>query len=160
MWVFTQHGFISIVRSREDPKVLMVRARDRKSLEQFVEVAHRHPVAEEPLTILETKYTDYSYRVICSPQVVADYLASEAVQIDYSNFKDRVTKTRGSKWHDVLMSIWGKALGLRDRERYSDRPSALTFPTIAYCEGRTKKKGLCWHPPRIGFKTCWQHADQ
>ena len=37
MWVFTQHGFISIVSSLQDPKVVMVRARDRKSLEQFIE---------------------------------------------------------------------------------------------------------------------------
>ena len=33
MWLFTETGFVSAVRHREDPDLLVVRARDRQSLE-------------------------------------------------------------------------------------------------------------------------------
>jgi hypothetical protein len=168
MWVFTQHGFLSIVQSREDPKVVMVRARDRKSLEQFRQASTEASVVPEvieALPILESKGTDYRYRIICHRDVVARYLAAEAKTIDYPNFKDRVTKTRGNQWHDVLLGIWSRVHDLSDwpkgyRSPFSTLHQSPFVGGSWVCEGTTKKDKRCTHEARIGYKTCWQHASQ
>jgi hypothetical protein len=165
MWVFTQHGFVSIVSSLEDPKVVMVRARDRKSLEQFIEALEgSDPFTGETLEIVASRYTDYPFRVICSRSAVSQYLADEALSIDYSNFKSRATQTRGNAWHDVLMSIWSRALGLSDKPKptysFPKVPTEDELGPAPFCDGRTKKGSLCMHEARIGYKTCWQHASQ
>jgi hypothetical protein len=165
MWVFTQHGFVSVVSSLQDPKVVMVRARDRKSLEQFIEALEgTDPFTGETLEIVASSYTDYPFRVICSRSAVSQYLADEALSIDYSNFKSRVTITRGHQWHDVLMSIWSRALGLSDQPRFRNpfrtlRESPFVGSSL-FCEGTTKKGKKCTHEARIGYKTCWQHDAQ
>lgn len=166
MWIFTQHGFVSIVSSREDPKVVMVRARDRKSLEQFIEALEgKDPFSGEALEVLESKGTDYQFRVICSRTAAAQYLADEALAIDYPNFKSRITQTRGHQWHDVLLGIWSRVHDLSDRPKgYRSPFSTLRqSPFVGgswVCEGTTKKDKRCTHEARIGYKTCWQHASQ
>lgn len=164
MWVFTQHGFVSIVSSLEDPKVVMVRARDHKSLEQFIEALEgSDPFTGETLEIVASRYTDYPFRVICSRSAVSQYLADEALSIDYSNFKSRATLTRGHEWHSVLLSIWSRALGLSDKPEPWKRPEVSWEPED--CQGITTEGNECLHSVGTlratrGYKTCWQHASQ
>ena len=53
MWLFTNTGFVSAVSNGQD---LMVRSRDRESLEPLAEAAKTE--------ILSTPKNDYPYRVI------------------------------------------------------------------------------------------------
>lgn len=153
MWVFTQHGFISVVESRIDPTVVMARSRDRKSLEHFLEVTELDPT-DHP--VVESAGTDYPYRVICKREDVAAFLSSSAMAIDYPSFKTQVGYNRGYLWHDVLMSIWGKVHGLSDR-----RPRWNSYGSLSYrCEGLTTKNRECRAYARIGKRTCPQHDDQ
>ena len=55
MWIFTDTGFISIVRKPEHPGVLTVRARDRHSLELLA--------AKAGVEIKRSPHGDYPYRV-------------------------------------------------------------------------------------------------
>ena len=57
MWVFTETGFVSAVARRDDPDHLVVRARDRISLEPLAALD-----ADE---IVLGAGSDYPYRLIC-----------------------------------------------------------------------------------------------
>ena len=62
MWIFTNAGFVSVVSNGND---LMIRARDRESLE---------PIAEsDKLEIIATPENDYPYRIFVSHEFFATY---------------------------------------------------------------------------------------
>lgn len=100
--VLTATGFVSAVRKTDRPEVYTVRSRDRKSLEPIAEFA----MAE----IIETPYGDYPLRVYVEPAVFVEWLAEQASNIEYSNFKSRVTTTRGYKFVEVLHDVWAAML--------------------------------------------------
>lgn len=56
--------------------------------------------------ILATPTADYPFRVIATRDAWNSYLAEATRDIDYFNFKDRVTDRLGSHRHDVLMTVW------------------------------------------------------
>ena len=114
MWLFTQDGFLSIVRHRDDPEVLLVRARDRASLEEFG--AKVGLPAAEIVTLPET---DYRYRIVCGDGAVLSFLAQTVRELDYPNFKARVSQTRGPRWHSLLLRIWSATRSLQASEARS-----------------------------------------
>jgi len=99
MWVFTQHGFFSAVELKEEPTKLMVRSR---SHEDIMKLKQRFP----HLTVFETPYNDYRWRVIMLKKTWGRYLAEQAEAIDYPNFKNRVTQNQGRWRHDVYSDVW------------------------------------------------------
>lgn len=92
---------MSIVRHRNHRHLLLVRARDRDSLASF---CRRVRLAESEISELTT--ADYRFRVVCSEAVLLRFLGSTVADVDYPNFKDRVSTTRGPIWHDALMKVW------------------------------------------------------
>jgi hypothetical protein len=79
MWVFTNTGFVSAV---SNGKELMVRSRDRESLE---------PLAESAKTeIISTPSNDYPYRTIVSHETFSRWVSHMATNISYTNFKSEV----------------------------------------------------------------------
>jgi hypothetical protein len=98
MWVFTETGFISAVRKNDRPDVYTVRSRDRESLEPLAALAK--------VEIVETPYGDYPLRVFVEPVVFTEWLSGQASNIEYDNFKSRVTKTRGYDFVDALHNVW------------------------------------------------------
>ena len=94
MWLFTNTGFVSAVSNGQD---LMVRSRDRESLE---------PLAESAQTeILSTPKNDYPYRVIVTHEIFSKWTAHMAVGITYKNFKSEVAATRGYEFAHPLMKV-------------------------------------------------------
>lgn len=88
MWIFTQDGFLSIVQDTQHQGNLLVRARKRDDLRRFVQLAQANMQMKVP--VLETPTHDYRFRITV-PHVVAVYVIQElVVDIDYSNFKNRV----------------------------------------------------------------------
>lgn len=96
MWIFTKSSFLSAVEHRDDPSVLMIRARDKQSLQHMSE--------EFDTPIVEMAYSDYPYRIVAGKEEFAAWLDGEVHAIDYDNFKD--ASTRGSVWKDALMDVW------------------------------------------------------
>lgn len=101
MWVFTTDAFVSIVRNRNVPALLLVRARDQASIKAF---CHGARVAESE--IIELDNSDYRYRVSCSEQALGRWLRDSAEGIAYANFKSAASEARGRSWHDALMQVW------------------------------------------------------
>ena len=98
MWIFTQSGFVSAVRHWTEPETLVVRARDRESLEVLAGLVDA-PIEKSPTA-------DYPYRVEVSEQGFREWLVASVASLDYSNFKDRVHDTRGEEYASALMGVW------------------------------------------------------
>jgi muramidase (phage lysozyme) len=104
MWLFTNTGFVSAVSNGKD---LMVRARDRESLE---------PIADSARTeIISTPQNDYPYRVIVSHELFANWIAHMARGITYKNFKSEVAATRGHEFAHPLIKVWSAMHEVEDK---------------------------------------------
>lgn len=88
MWIFTDSGFLSIVQDTAMPGHLLVRARVRRDLKDFI--LTYCTLYDEELPILETPDRDYRYRVSVRAPRVGEILEMLITSIDYSNFKNRV----------------------------------------------------------------------
>jgi len=59
---------------------------------------------------------DYKWRVVMPKSAFGLGLAYEATHyVNYSNFKSKLTATRGDKWHDVAMKVWSAMFGITDK---------------------------------------------
>ena len=94
MWIFTTRGFVSIVSKDCPQDSLMVRARFKGDIEAIF--------AGHNIKVRRTDDADYAFRSVVTRQVVAEVLATQAFEINYSNFKDANNKKRSG----LLMKIW------------------------------------------------------
>ena len=113
MWVFTVDGFYSVVQKPADRKrnVIVIRSRCRDDLERMLKRVKRKD------KIVESRLTDYPFRVFTSKDVWARYLSLAAEAIDYGNFKDKITEVLGPERHNVYASIWSTLLRLQAPHR-------------------------------------------
>jgi predicted lipoprotein len=109
VWVFSGTGFVSAVRKTDRPDVITVRSRDRKSLEPLATKAN--------VEIKVSPYGDYPYRAFVEPAVFTEWLAEQASQIDYDNFKNQVSLTRGHNYTKALHDVWVAMLKTEDATR-------------------------------------------
>jgi len=98
MWIFTETGFVSAVVSNQDPTKMMVRARDKKSLMDLSTLSGED--------ILEIPNRDYPYRVITDKKTLKTWMAGMIDIAEYSNFKSRVSVTRGGEFVRALHDVW------------------------------------------------------
>jgi hypothetical protein len=98
MWIFTETGFISAVAHREDQRYMMVRARDKQSLEELALMSQTE--------IEYSPNADYSWRTVVHKQDLYGFMENAISLADYDNFKNRVTKTRGRRFVDALHQVW------------------------------------------------------
>jgi hypothetical protein len=109
MWVFTETGFVSAVRKAKGPDVLTVRSRDRKSLEPLAQIAQQE--------IIETPFGDYQYRLLVASELFASWVADQATDVGYDNFKNQVAKTRGYGFASALNDVWVAMLKTFDQNK-------------------------------------------
>lgn len=115
MWLFTETGFVSAVQHRDNPDLLVVRGRDRISLE---------PLAGSAQTDITTNATsDYPYRTIVSKDLFNTWVSQQIDFLDYPNFKNQVAATRGKKFAHTLGSVWSTMLNAEDEEAHEMRRS-------------------------------------
>lgn len=93
MWIFTNRGMLSCVQHRDHPNVLLVRSRDRETLDELFP-------DYEPI---ENLAADYRWRVIVPKHKVAQVVCQAINDIDYPNFKDSV---RDDDLHNAYMGCW------------------------------------------------------
>lgn len=116
MWIFTDTGFISIVRKPEHPGVLTVRARDRQSLELLA--------AKANVEIKRSPEGDYPYRVFVGDAPFLEWFLDRGGELKYSNFKSQVAKTRGYGFADALHNVWVAMLSVEDEGSRADLSDA------------------------------------
>ena len=98
MWVFTQEGFVSAVRTPDREGYLTVRSRDKESLGTLAETTNQ--------TIATTPHRDYPYRVFVTYDNFKSWLTQHVDDLDYGNFKDQVHVTRGYDYVRALHGVW------------------------------------------------------
>lgn len=113
MWLFTETGFVSAVQHRDNPDLLVVRARDRQSLEPIE--------AKCQVEITTNAYSDYPYRVIIHKADFDSWVSDSIKFLDYPNFKNQVAVTRGKKFARTLGSVWATMLDAEDEEAHAMR---------------------------------------
>lgn len=112
LWIFTSDGFLSAVEHRADANKLMVRARDRKSLENLVAGSQMAGAAdgEDDLKyedIYSEKNSDYAHRIVVSKATFALWVSFEVMNmITYPNFKSEAAKYRSGQWMTSLHGVW------------------------------------------------------
>lgn len=104
MWLFAEaSGFVSAVVHRDDPSLLMIRARNRDHLERWF------PAAD----IQHTPAADYAYRVTVPRESFAQLVADQVRGMKAENFKHESGEHFGHDspylhaLHDVWATMWG-----------------------------------------------------
>lgn len=108
MWTMTPWGFTSAVAHRKKKDSLLIRSRDRKSLENLC------IQAGIPERKIHTNFpSDYPFRVIVKREVAAQWAYDQMMGVDYDNFKSRAAKCDNSKgFVSFLHDIWTAGLKL------------------------------------------------
>lgn len=102
MWVMTPYGFTSAVAHRTKKNYVLVRARDKESLEYFCDFA-----GLKRNKVFTDMPSDYPFRVVCKRKTYEQFLLASARDITYDNFKNRAGQVRGKKGYvDFLMRVW------------------------------------------------------
>ena len=122
MWIFTETGFVSAVQHRETPEYLVVRARDKQSLDQLADLCD--------VQVKFTPNADYPYRVIVTKADFTSWMNDNIDFLGYSNYKNQVAITRGKDYAHTLGSVWSTMHDVEDeqaRNRYAAYESSLGF---------------------------------
>jgi hypothetical protein len=101
MWLSLSKGFLSVVVTKQDPNMVMVRARRKEHLESYFSTHN----------IVVTKSADYPFRVICSKAALTAVLVRYIDSMDYGNFKNSV---KDQKLHDAYMDTWTRMTKLEE----------------------------------------------
>jgi len=105
MWIFTTSGFVSAVSNPDG--TIKVRSRDKASL---------GPLSKRyELEIAHTPIADYPYRIEISAENFADWVADQAENIDYPNFKSAVAIHKNRLFAKVLGEVWSVMHGVEDK---------------------------------------------
>lgn len=95
MWLCLNQGFLSAVQDSKNPGYLLVRARDKQHLDTYF------PDHEK----FSYKNSDYAWRIRISQEDFAEFVKQQALNIDYSNFKDSIP-TKLKKLKEWFSEIW------------------------------------------------------
>lgn len=99
MWLFTKHGFYSIVQKA--PSEWHVRARVRGDLDNLLTAANLES------KIIDTRAGDYQWRIILRKKCDLMAVAGAVFAIDYENFKDMIADTPDQKGKlQAYHTIW------------------------------------------------------
>ena len=115
MWIFTKHGFFSVVCARQgegdhvqpaDPNRIMIQGRLRSHLKALKE---RFPDLLGESEIQESAGTDCAYRLFVPKATWMKVLARLAEEIDYDNFDSEVARHQGlagAAYEHSLHEVW------------------------------------------------------
>jgi len=101
MWIFTPWAFLSVVAHRDKPNVCLVRARAKQDLVDF-----KKKYCRRLGKIWFNGKADYPWRSECGKKALANAMRRVVGDIDYTNFKNEVTRESGHWRHDAYMDVW------------------------------------------------------
>lgn len=121
MWLFTPDGFYSAVQHKDDPDLIMVRARARAHAERLVQSLPEH---ERPEIVETPPPADYLWRVTLTRAQWVFLVAKFAADIAYLNFKSEAHKREHPPGYmSALHALWGDMLKVQD-DLGGSRPSS------------------------------------
>jgi hypothetical protein len=94
MWIFTKHGFLSIVQHNTMPGHFQVKARIIDPLEILW--------PEHNIEIIG--WADYRFRITLEKEQVTSILNQEIQAVGYTSFKDECRDNHD--YHDALVKVW------------------------------------------------------
>ena len=113
MWVMMTDGFVSIVEDRNHKDRVLVRARKKSHLVEFL----RH----ERFEICHTPTADYHWRASLTKVAVGVLLMERAMSIDYDNFKaaaKKVDPDLADAYGDVWATMYDYQTEQADLHKY------------------------------------------
>ena len=116
MWLFTRHGFYSVVRDKADARLIQVRARVKDDLELLTRFA-RQAVGVTLPSIISTPDADYAYRIVIEQAVWVRIASALADDVNYPNFKDEI---HGEADRDTTyLKVWSAMNALQQQRKRS-----------------------------------------
>lgn len=113
MFLITPEGALYAAEDRNDPRRVLVRARDKKSLSGLAEwVCARF---RAPVGIVTTRQFDFPYRASIERPHWAAYVAEQAHRVNYPSFKARCLKER-PEVYDFVVRCWAASFELEDTD--------------------------------------------
>lgn len=101
MWLITNIGFFSVVQKHVEDDVLTIRARVREDLDRL-----RETYLPSLTPTVTGAGADYKYRATVQHVEFGQAVAKMIDDIDYSNFKNEVTRTQGHRRAKVYHGVW------------------------------------------------------
>lgn len=98
MWLFSETGFVSAVVDLQDKNKMIVRGRDRRSLEPLAKLTR--------VEILDTPERDYPHRVFVTRKQFINWVVANIELMQYNNYKSRMYQTRGADFTHALSEVW------------------------------------------------------
>jgi len=126
MWIFSEHGFYSIVVDRygTDPNVMLVRARCEADLDRFGDLLPSSGWVKEPWYAHDA---DYHWRALANRGDVAEALVAMMRGLEYTNFKSHVARSLSGHTEGrlhALHAVWLAMAEFGDRFRQAaQRPA-------------------------------------
>lgn len=93
MWIFTKHGFLSIVQHKFEPELFQVKARDPEPLQKLF--------SDYEMIIID--WADYRYRVEVPREEVMKRVSQIVDDVRYTSYKD---ECEDDLFHRALVRIW------------------------------------------------------
>ena len=97
MWVYISGGFVSAVEHRANHKNILIRARNKSHLVNFIMTDKK---------IFKTPEADYLYRSVITKRRFEKLLSYHAKKINYDNFKNSI---KDEKYHELCTNTWWDA---------------------------------------------------
>jgi hypothetical protein len=104
MWLYTKLGFFSIVHKAPCKKdELLVRTRCRQDIEALSKKLSQ--ISNFNGTIVESKDSDYAYRMMVPRSILAPFMAGLMEALDYKNFKGTIPYNDQLR-HEAYSKCW------------------------------------------------------
>ena len=153
MWLFTKHGFFSVVCARQgdsrqrqpiDTTRLMVRARVRGHLEALKK---RWPDQLGACDIRTSAGTDYAFRMFVDKPAWSRVLSELALETDYDNFKAEVARYQGragGRYERSLHEVWSVMHELQGSRtsRHRATPRTGTRPELHRMQSTPTRRAM------------------
>lgn len=128
MWITTTRGFYSAVQHRDDPSLLMIRARNRDDLERLCEL----PGMTDATEIDDVQPADYPYRITVQRRAWTEkVLPALMKEVDYDNFKNavkaRMPEPEGKRRANIYMRVWSAMLSVTPADDPSRKVKASSY---------------------------------
>jgi hypothetical protein len=113
MWLYTDQGAVSVVKNRNRDGELIVRSRDKETLEALC--------PQHYAMIITTTANDYPFRIFMSKEDWIECLTDYVDDMEYDNFKNHVKTTRP----DILRPYYEVYNATLDLEPINARSSVV-----------------------------------
>jgi hypothetical protein len=102
LWIFSGFGYFSVIEHRQDRDLLLVRSRVKGDLELLQQkwLPNLGDIVATPTG------ADYPYRALAWRKEFAEAMSKAVLSIDYTNFKNGVSRTQGYARHNLYMQVW------------------------------------------------------